>query len=115
MLTMADNTEQAIQELIIKKILNQASLDNKFFVWGRLREPVIAENIRNLYPNFDLQEEHRVYHSTLRPGYMASPDMIGQINGQPFLVEIKTSKNNLLLPDVLDRTGYFFSVSGKCL
>lgn len=46
---------------------------------------------------------------------MASPDMIGQINGQPFLVEIKTSKNNLLLPDVLDRTGYFFSVSGKCL
>ena len=104
----AGNLDQAIQEMVIKKIINASTPDNKFFIWGREREPIIAKKIQNMFPSFKLEEEHCVYHSLEDYKFMASPDMIGEKDDNPFLVEIKTSKNDLMDEQVLDKTGYFY-------
>lgn len=75
--------------------------------WGKAREPIIAETIRERY---GIEPESRVFKLATNSGKLASPDGIGwDFDGAPLLSEIKTS--GVAVPpgsEWFDKKGYLF-------
>lgn len=85
---------ETYESLSFDKLNSFGVPDNELMAWGREREPVIADHVRSLYPEYFL--EHRVFTSTENPRFLASPDLLGEDEtGTVLTGEIKTSGLNL--------------------
>lgn len=75
--------------------------------WGKLREPVIAEVVRQRY---GIEPESRVFSLVENPGKLASPDGIGRdFDGAVLLSEIKTAGGNVDPgTELFDKKGYLY-------
>jgi len=66
---------------------------NKYTAWGKDREPIIAELVRERY---GIKPESRLVRAAANPRHLASPDGIGVgFDGALMLAEIKTSGHDI--------------------
>lgn len=94
--------------LCMSKFLQTGVEPNRYLAWGKVSEELVAHEVMRNDPLF--QWEHRVFHASYHPQYLASPDMVREENGVLKLGEIKTSKKDLMNPSVFYRTGYFWQM-----
>lgn len=99
--------ELAMRELVEKKLGRKADSfsGNKYTAWGKDREPVIAELVRERY---GIEPESRLVRSAENARHLASPDGIGVgIGGQLVIAEIKTSSKDITPGSAeFEATGY---------
>jgi predicted phage-related endonuclease len=82
--------------------------DNKYFAYGRKREPLIAAWVKEHY---GIEWEHRVFHHPEFARYLASPDGIGLVDGEVVLAEIKTSGSRKFPGTTgFDKAGYYLQM-----
>lgn len=100
----------AMRELAEKKLGRRADSfsGNKYTAWGKEREPVIAELVRERY---GIEPESRLVRAAENPRHLASPDGVGVgLDGALVLDEIKTSGHDLdpdaAHPNAFDKAGY---------
>lgn len=85
-------------------------IGNRYTQWGKTREPVIAEQLRE---SFGMLPEARVFRSASNPRYLASPDAVRVITGDDGdvleVAEIKTSGVDIApFTSAYDKKGYEF-------
>jgi hypothetical protein len=66
---------------------------NRYTAWGNKREPIIAADVCSSFPG--LRPETRVFHAADNSRYLASPDLLGEFEGQLAVGEIKTGKDDI--------------------
>lgn len=93
---------------------NTAVEENAYLLWGKARELSVAEYVTGLYP--EMKHESRLFFSELNERYLASPDMIGYVDGEPALCEIKTS-SRAVIPggDLFRDSGYYQQMQWQML
>lgn len=116
MITVHSHDAAEVERLARRKALLEPDSwgMNRYMALGKKYEPVIVAMMRDRY---GFEWETRVFHSVLRPEYMASPDGVRRnFDGEVELLEIKTSKKDLTPGgEVFERSGYLVQMMWQML
>lgn len=99
------------QDLIEAKLadVDEPELRSPYIVWGRHREPIIAEQVAALY---GIRPESRVFRAADQPRWLGSPDGVGQDFDDSLVVsEIKTAAVDIAPgTSKFDAKGYYLQM-----
>ncbi len=110
---IAGNRDQAIRDLVDKKINGDPFKGNAYTAWGTEREPIILADLAGV----GVVPESRVFHAEANSRYLASPDgLIVTFDDELLLEEIKTSGKPLPKGSpLLAEKGYVWQMQWQCL
>lgn len=99
------------RELIEAKLadVDEPELRSPYIVWGRRREPIIAERVEAVH---GLRPESRVFRAADQPRWLGSPDGVGEdFDGSLVVAEYKTAEVDIAPGTVkFDAKGYFLQM-----
>ena len=109
---IAANRDQAIRDLVDKKINGDSFKGNAYTAWGTGREPIIVAELAGV----GVIEESRVFHAEANSRFLASPDgLIVTFDDELLLEEIKTSGKPLPTGSpLLAEKGYEWQMQWQC-
>lgn len=110
---IAGNRDQAIRDLVDKKINGDPFKGNAYTAWGTEREPIIVAELAGV----GVVAESRVFHAEANSRFLASPDgLIVTFDDELLLEEIKTSGKPLPKGSpLLAEKGYEWQMQWQCL